>query len=989
MVESDTTPSSSLHSSRPTSPNSQMANSLYRATATIDELTTTLAKISRAPTDNANLLPCCCGRDLCEHRKAWVAFHGKLESRLIICAEVGQALLEKHDAYVRRHASDISDDEDENVYSRPETPTVRSPLQDSQQETRVAELLKENLVLEKKLNTALLNAEVAESSKKSVMQELDEAKETVSRLTVNQVKSTGWELRLNATAQEKDDLRQELHSERQRSKGAEAHVLALKDRCAKQQSEMSRLHDELEQRKQSRTELSEEILRDARARLQMVQQQQFGHTVVSDSPEVTQVMESLVADNEAFKRDIAELQNLLVEAREDVRMLREEVDEAGVTPGADRKVSVTSVRRGHNHTFSWASSFGQAPFSPPIRSAASSTHPYEPLTPSTEARPLSPAESRAPSEKRFSPLASPRPKYPSSHVSIDIEEGSLRTNTPETSEKKSPRRPLFLLTHNRGVQTDDINWSNLLGLTSRAQTDDGSSETPPGGHSESSSLADSHAHALTIAALVDRANGLFTRMAQADARTLLNRLKRQRLAGDISHLSHATVSAILNEVSSLRGHFRGVLEDERTVSTCTRRDLRALLALLREMFAELGQMRIALNDIILDPSSASHVSEVAMDPTKASDEARRASGRGATAAGGWLFSKLFGGTPPSEGKPTDSIPGPLRATTGPSVSAASATMRQKPPKIVPKLGPALAASTTTVNVEFSGAGVGRSVSNALTTVADAEGEAARSTTPVPNAALSRGVMGIFAGAPQMQDPWVILPKSQQKPRASASNVNLRTAALTRSAGRWAGNRLSRNVDAVIDSDSAIHDSDDEEDDSNLPSSLLERTLRPRGLSDSSIRSSFLNDENDEDNTDTPSGNASHPTVSSPTLRPRSSLASGSFLRPGAFPGYSSARPSVLKAFSRAFTTPVLSAPAPDVSISASLSESPRMSDTETARAVSPRRMPLLPSLAQWAVGQAGSDEEAAEDYDGSVRGREEEPTFNHLSWQRGFQGMDI
>lgn len=38
-------------------------------------------------------------------------------------------------------------------------------------------------------------------------------------------------------------------------------------------------------------------------------------------------MESLVADNEALKRDIAELQNLLVEAREDVRTLREEVEE--------------------------------------------------------------------------------------------------------------------------------------------------------------------------------------------------------------------------------------------------------------------------------------------------------------------------------------------------------------------------------------------------------------------------------------------------------------------------------------------------------------------------------------------------------------------------------------------------------------------------------------------------------------------------------------
>ena len=38
-------------------------------------------------------------------------------------------------------------------------------------------------------------------------------------------------------------------------------------------------------------------------------------------------MESLVADNEALKRDVAELQNLLVESREDSRVLRDEFDE--------------------------------------------------------------------------------------------------------------------------------------------------------------------------------------------------------------------------------------------------------------------------------------------------------------------------------------------------------------------------------------------------------------------------------------------------------------------------------------------------------------------------------------------------------------------------------------------------------------------------------------------------------------------------------------
>lgn len=40
-----------------------------------------------------------------------------------------------------------------------------------------------------------------------------------------------------------------------------------------------------------------------------------------------QVLESLVADNEAYKHDNAELQNLLAETREDLRTLQEELDE--------------------------------------------------------------------------------------------------------------------------------------------------------------------------------------------------------------------------------------------------------------------------------------------------------------------------------------------------------------------------------------------------------------------------------------------------------------------------------------------------------------------------------------------------------------------------------------------------------------------------------------------------------------------------------------
>lgn len=64
------------------------------------------------------------------------------------------------------------------------------------------------------------------------MQELEEAKATVSRLTLNQAKSAGWEVRLNNVTQERDDIKQELDVERQRVKSSEGHIAVLKERCS-------------------------------------------------------------------------------------------------------------------------------------------------------------------------------------------------------------------------------------------------------------------------------------------------------------------------------------------------------------------------------------------------------------------------------------------------------------------------------------------------------------------------------------------------------------------------------------------------------------------------------------------------------------------------------------------------------------------------------------------------------------------------------------
>lgn len=67
------------------------------------------------------------------------------------------------------------------------------------------------------------------------MQELEDAKTSVSRLTLLQAKSAGWEVRLNNATQERDDLRQEIDIERQRTRSGEGHITVLKERCGMSQ----------------------------------------------------------------------------------------------------------------------------------------------------------------------------------------------------------------------------------------------------------------------------------------------------------------------------------------------------------------------------------------------------------------------------------------------------------------------------------------------------------------------------------------------------------------------------------------------------------------------------------------------------------------------------------------------------------------------------------------------------------------------------------
>lgn len=335
-----------------------------------------------------------------------------------------------------------------------------------------------------------------------------------------------------------------------------------------------------------------------------------------------------------------------------------------------------------------------------------------------------------------------------------------------------------------------------------------------------------------MAMVIERVSVLLNRMVQADPLTLTNRLRRQNLKGaDVSHISRSTISGIVNEVNGLRSQFRGLLEDDQMAISCTRKDLRALFKVFKDAFIELGEIRATLNDVILNPSSAHRVRELVMHPGKAESADRDA---GTTAASSWMapISKLFAGysdSPPRSDGPSQAI------------SANKAPSRRPPARVVPKVAAAPSASTTTVNVEFSGSGVGRSMTLHQPTAAPPQTAPQDSSSGAP-----RSVMNIFAGAPRPQegDPWVVLPKARSPGDGQRSKLD-QSETIGRSALRNAtrDRRMSRQLDAMLDFQPRDHVGEED-----YQPALLERTLRRRGLSDSSIHSTFMNHEDDASTT---------------------------------------------------------------------------------------------------------------------------------------------
>ncbi|GMK55088.1 hypothetical protein CspeluHIS016_0201440 [Cutaneotrichosporon spelunceum] len=397
---------------------------------------------------------------------------------------------------------------------------------------------------------------------------------------------------------------------------------------------------------------------------------------------------------------------------------------------------------------------------------------------------------------------------------------------PNVKGERRGRRTLTLLSRSTGVQTDSppdqptpIPEALETDLSAEFTFEVGSAQ-----HSRRESRVVSGGSSTprhTLGELVDFLSKVLVKLRGVHVRTLHGRLKKHNLPGDVGHVSRTTIASLRTEISDMRHRFRYVLDSAST----TRRDMTLLLKLLKDVFDDLLELQGVVNDVTVNPKLAKQLRAKAF-----ADDAGPPPTLGAGL--GWIAAPIANWLIP----PTQ--------TSAPQPSPT----RSRASKPAPKLQASTSATTTTVSVEFGGAGsmVRRAApatpkktrATAMVGAADVFGSldtsqrsvsaAVKGSDPEPvslrrHASLTAPgrrteLMGIFAGAARDHNVSTLRATGRIR-HASSQHFSQKTDARR-------GNRLSTVVDAVLDPDDA-------------PQEPVFTRLRPRGLSDSSIRSTVV------------------------------------------------------------------------------------------------------------------------------------------------------
>lgn len=428
----------------------------------------------------------------------------------------------------------------------------------------------------------------------------------------------------------------------------------------------------------------------------------------------------------------------------------------------------------------------------------------------------------------------PLPASPEQGLSLNVGPSNLSLTSPERRRIALRKGAIDASTQTEGNALDWLA-RDPYGMPSRERVAS-SSRTAPSIHSDGQSEPSerdaldgtpvtgesSSGKTALLADLMRDASGLLSRIQGANVAALEARLRKQNLRGDVKHLassamrdivsvleddvleSKLTASAQVSDVDALRVKFQRSLLHENQASLkesahhslVTRRDFRQLLRLVRDVLAEVSRLRSIVNTVQLEPALATQIAQLEAGPASPSGSQPSTPGFDPKAYVPTFLapiSRLWSGAASTE------------VVTPPSAPVSAASLgKGRPTMTATKRTTSTGITSATVNVEFGGGGM----SSRQKTVASSS----------PLASAPEGVGGIFAGG------------GLRRPRSRWALVDRPGPGATTSSSGAPKSRSRDDHDAGDKLDSEVGD---------FRQTLLERTLRPRGLSDSSMHSTFV------------------------------------------------------------------------------------------------------------------------------------------------------
>ncbi|CDU22391.1 uncharacterized protein SPSC_01021 [Sporisorium scitamineum] len=808
---------------------------------------------------------CCCGKDDCSRalraRQEW----RDLEADLRLSAEIGQALLRRHDAMqakLQKQAEEYMQQRDGLM-------------------TRLTKSYKETSALERELAQSNLNLEAGDSSNRALLHELDDARSQLNKLKATHTRLSGADERAKSLQRELDDLKQELAAERRRSQAAEARSkkLELRSTQLKEALNNARKEASIETTHSSRSLFDDDAIQAARERLTRGLRHQrsaslaTNASIASDDAEQAQAIEALVRDNEALRNDNDKLRNLVDTCNEELDTLRNSVTDAitiVASPAPD-------LARFDEPSSSYLGAKGSVTLATQVdipvgKGSASTEMKREPQTVDTgnaaegqsaSSRPPMSSHTSSTSSSSFPPVSPTAHNPPDGYTSSVTRSESL-AYTADSSAASQPPDSISFAPSSR---------SSATSRDTEKQTHNFLHSDPARRDSRTAQLSN----------LLENVNRLFNRLSTADVDTLTRRLQRQNLAGDAGHLAKTTVHSILRDIDGLRDHFRKLIETEARnharddnsahskdfagESLVSRKEFFALLKTFRDILCELTKLRLCVNDIHLNPGQAAKLLHEHLGANTAEDRSLIP----IPSAVNWLGKMLLGG--PS-GAPTTPSPGASKPSASLAVPDAGSTTGSKGGRpvagrtisgsyaghLAPRASPAVVSSTLAVEVKGTHASAAESSQQRLSVSPQTpvggglragprlqRGRSQASLTRDQSRVLSR----LFAGS--LNPSYAGLDAARGGHSDFGSSLAQTSSLRPRVNDSKTTKPWQRPLSRIVDDDEiSIHrgrairqqvfdDSDDDGSDDEMKGSgnLLERTLRPRGLSDSSIRSTFV------------------------------------------------------------------------------------------------------------------------------------------------------